>query len=411
VSFSFISQLSESSLFPSKASLERYKAKQIAELTFLYLCGMRIAFLEEETSRWAREYARKTVSWGNFDQWRNNATDLYVLLHAIKPEQHEQGASWYPLNHKLVLGWLKEYAMRHPHDEQTRRLFVRLDFDLRISDVAMRSLRRMIMEWSTLESPDKKLALTRLHLMLRTRGQKSELLGQIKFLMDRELELREDAQTELPMALPQRRAPVPSPTSLGEPFADFYPSASVTKFWCHPKAGRIIEFNPKQSHTETAFTIMGFRKPPGTQVNGEYEKKVIVDVCKQGWVRGAYDDDGELALQGEPELCQAAARAIWNLSLTVNTVYIDPPNVEMGDLYSGKCYTGANLQRLLTGRAGSKLAAFREDATSGASCSSNVATVAGGLGAGFDARGDWGIYSKPKKKKDDKPIVLRRPPA
>jgi hypothetical protein len=241
VSFSFLSQLSESSLFPSKASLERYKAKQIGELTFLYLCAMRIAFLELETTRWAREYARKTVTWGNFDQWRNNATDLYVLLHAIKPEQHEEGSSWYPLNHKLVMGWLKEYAMGHPHDEQTRRLFVRLDFDLRISDVAMRSLRRMIMEWPTLESPDKKLALTRLHMMLRSRAPKSELLGHIHFLMERELELREDA-------------------------------------------------------------------------------------------------------------------------------------------------------------------------SSGASCSSNVATVAGGLGAGFDADGDWGIYSKPKKKTDDKPLVLRRAP-
>lgn len=193
MSFSFISQLSESSLFPSKASLERYKAKQIGELTFLYLCAMRIAFLEEETSRWAREYARKTVTWGNFDQWRNNATDLYVLLHALKPEQHEQGAGWYPLNHKLVLGWLKETAMGHPHDEQTRRLLVRLDFDLRISDVAMRSLRRMIMDWPTLDSSDKKLALTRLHLMLRSRAPKSEILDHVKYLMDRELELREDA--------------------------------------------------------------------------------------------------------------------------------------------------------------------------------------------------------------------------
>jgi hypothetical protein len=45
-----------------------------------------------------------------------------------------------------------------------------------------------------------------------------------------------------------------------------------------------------------------------------------------------------------------------------------------------------------------------ETASCGATGAASVATVVGGLGAGFDPNGDYGIYPKPKKK----PIVIRR---
>ena len=54
-----------------------------------------------------------------------------------------------------------------------------------------------------------------------------------------------------------------------------------------------------------------------------------------------------------------------------------------------------------------------ETATAGASSAGSVATVVGGLGAGFDPNGDWrSIYStkKPSKPKKDKMAIIRRPP-
>ena len=49
---------------------------------------------------------------------------------------------------------------------------------------------------------------------------------------------------------------------------------------------------------------------------------------------------------------------------------------------------------------------LRENASSGATSSASVATVVGGLGAGFDPNGDKGIYQSAAKPK--KPIVLKR---
>lgn len=58
-----------------------------------------------------------------------------------------------------------------------------------------------------------------------------------------------------------------------------------------------------------------------------------------------------------------------------------------------------------------------ESTTAGATAAGNVATVAGsggvgGIGAGFDPDGDWGVYNsaKPKKgKKNSGDGVIRRP--
>lgn len=52
---------------------------------------------------------------------------------------------------------------------------------------------------------------------------------------------------------------------------------------------------------------------------------------------------------------------------------------------------------------------IHETATAGATGAGAVASVPGGLGAGFDPDGDWrSIYPKSKKKKSKKSIMIKR---
>ena len=54
-------------------------------------------------------------------------------------------------------------------------------------------------------------------------------------------------------------------------------------------------------------------------------------------------------------------------------------------------------------------ALLKEFASSGGSSAGNVASVPGGLGAGFNPNADHGIYgANPKKKKSKKAAVIRR---
>jgi hypothetical protein len=58
-----------------------------------------------------------------------------------------------------------------------------------------------------------------------------------------------------------------------------------------------------------------------------------------------------------------------------------------------------------------EISALIENASAGATGAASVATCvsgSGGLGAGFDPNGDWGVYAKPKKQKKPKSSVIKR---
>lgn len=61
-----------------------------------------------------------------------------------------------------------------------------------------------------------------------------------------------------------------------------------------------------------------------------------------------------------------------------------------------------------------EIADLIENATAGATSAASVATcigAPGGIGAGFDPTGDYGIYPKPKQPKSKKAGVIRRIPS
>ncbi len=51
-----------------------------------------------------------------------------------------------------------------------------------------------------------------------------------------------------------------------------------------------------------------------------------------------------------------------------------------------------------------------ETSTAGATGAGSVATVVGGLGAGFDPNGEWRSIYPSKKGKNKKPLMIKRPP-
>lgn len=59
-------------------------------------------------------------------------------------------------------------------------------------------------------------------------------------------------------------------------------------------------------------------------------------------------------------------------------------------------------------KTGQLIETLSEHASGGGTGAGSIATAVGGLGAGFDPNGDFGIYSKPKKKKSKNGTVLRR---
>lgn len=171
--YSFLTELSESRLFPSVKALDRLARPDLAELTHLYLCALRILLRDPHSAGWARQYVRRTLHWGGFTRWRNDATDLYVLLHALSTK----GDGVSTLFHQTLLRWLRAATTGDgEHETEARRVLVRLDLDLGVKDGSMRAIRRLVMDWPVLTRREQRLVMTRLLQFLRSRAAKAEVL-------------------------------------------------------------------------------------------------------------------------------------------------------------------------------------------------------------------------------------------
>lgn len=187
-----IGELSESRMFPSRGSLQRLSPRQVADLAFLYLIAMRILLAEEDTDTWARYYIAQSLQYTDFRKWHSNATDLHILFHGLDPDVdlRQQGdrdlRARLQVDQVLVLRWLRSAKISGgDYEGLTQRLFARLDYDFKIDDGSMRSVRRLAKDWPSLDRHRRELVMTSLLKMLKARDRRAEVLAPLQKLADR----------------------------------------------------------------------------------------------------------------------------------------------------------------------------------------------------------------------------------
>ena len=198
MSFEFIHMLGENLLLRAKKPSD-FTAKDMAELAFLYLVALHIMRSEYETAPFARTYAKRTANHGNFDHADAQNTDLYQFLNVLRDHQ---GATGSHLSHPEAneLFWnevhfngstakqlLNQMAQSHYDGRAAKRLLMQLEQQLHITNSNYRSVRRLAGEWDlgTLDTEQKKLAVTRLLQALRAKARREDVLSQLQHLADR----------------------------------------------------------------------------------------------------------------------------------------------------------------------------------------------------------------------------------
>lgn len=188
MSFEFINQLSESKIFPSKASVKKFSAEDLSELAVLNLCALYILYCIPEYKEFAIRYAKKTIGFGiKFDRWTTGGTDLYVLIHALMTDEYELAdkdsskkfMATFPMGEAVLIRWLREMAAGRVTLATHRALFIKMDFNFKIRNTSIRAIRRIVMDWTTVGNHERKLATTRLLQFMRSRAPRSELLQKI----------------------------------------------------------------------------------------------------------------------------------------------------------------------------------------------------------------------------------------
>ena len=154
-------KLSESSLFASLGSVNRYNARDIADLTFLYLITLHILRSNWESIAFAKNYAHKTMIYGSWEHEHINSTDLYQLLYitlnhssAFLSNLKNPTASK-ALIHDLMLDshdvnrFLQNIAASTYNDHLSDRLLLKFERELRINVTNYKSVRRIAADWNT----------------------------------------------------------------------------------------------------------------------------------------------------------------------------------------------------------------------------------------------------------------------
>lgn len=173
IEFSLITELCESHLIPSRSSLQKWDEKPLRELAYMYFLALRILLADAETAKWAQHYAEKTAHTGNFEQWRTDGNDLYVLLYALSSDEHCS------ISPSSVRDWLR-HTLSNDFDARTHKLFNRLDGMFHVSKSALKILRREIAHWTEIEARERDAAIVKIIQHIRRLAPNSELLGHLK---------------------------------------------------------------------------------------------------------------------------------------------------------------------------------------------------------------------------------------
>ena len=183
----FIDELSESRLVRQKKQINRFTAKDAAELSFLYLCTLVILKNEFKYAPVASKYATKTMMYQNFNVFRTNGTDLYIMLTALLGTDDtdklfaDQEASQMFLqnlrvNETQLKAWLRFTAKGKVNKQFDGQMLFKIEQQLMVNNGQYKSVRRLTSDWANLKHGQKTLVITRLIQALKARGRMSELL-------------------------------------------------------------------------------------------------------------------------------------------------------------------------------------------------------------------------------------------
>lgn len=195
MAYELIHELTESKLLPSKTRLNRYNLRDVADLTFLYYIALEILSKEATSIEFARQYARKTIMFNNFNNFVYTSTDLYVLLHVltgnnsgparVQLKDDKENAILAKIikpNLELFRRYLLFMRLDRNVESFVRRALLEIQDDMAINIENYKSMRILSSQWTSRTKQEKQLVITRLLQALRARALQSELLPELERL-------------------------------------------------------------------------------------------------------------------------------------------------------------------------------------------------------------------------------------
>lgn len=180
----FISELNESSQYRTTYSLKNTTARTLADHCFIDLISLWIIYNEYDFAPVAIEYARKTAIFGNFNKYRQSATDLYLTTHVLTTENEllttntENDRIFFErinVSGDKIFQYIKKISRNSLTATYLRSFLLEIESSLKIENSNYRSVRRMAQNWGFLSESQKSLVVTRILQFYKANANKSEL--------------------------------------------------------------------------------------------------------------------------------------------------------------------------------------------------------------------------------------------
>ena len=186
-----LNELQESRLYRTTDGFRPYDKNDMAEL--LMITTMMVYMFAHDTKYkpFAIQYSNASVRHGKFRASRLGANDLYMIAYTIN--------SKYKKNYKFNDQLLHQFMIALAKGQlPSANYFLRLQRQLKINDMSIQNVRRLISDWPKLKYRQKQLAVTKMLHIMRAKAVRSDLYKTLnKFAKERNYKLANASNTEL----------------------------------------------------------------------------------------------------------------------------------------------------------------------------------------------------------------------
>jgi hypothetical protein len=177
--FDFIKQeLVEAKMFRTPVVLGGLSASDLARVLYMSLLSIELLRYDDEST--ARNYAAKTIQYGDFDHMRGSVTDVGNLMAVLSNQSDYEDriktnydVSAPILQTKSYLRGVWQGSFQHGRD---RQFFMNLENALNINDSSSYQVRRTVLDWNSANSSERHNALSNIRREFNRHATRLDIL-------------------------------------------------------------------------------------------------------------------------------------------------------------------------------------------------------------------------------------------
>lgn len=178
----FINSLTESRLYRNADTLDGKTATDLSKVLFLMVLTVEMLRFGEE--KFVKDYARKTIQYGDFNHMRVSCTDLGNLASVLSNQDYYSDKIQTDFEISVPLLQFKTY-LRGVRDEDSihsndRNFFLKLEKYLKITDSKYKNFRRIIGDWEKMSKGERNSIITSIKQEYNSLAQNNDLIVYFK---------------------------------------------------------------------------------------------------------------------------------------------------------------------------------------------------------------------------------------